>query len=82
MSRSSLFDLIADKVVRRVLPSDKPRKSWVGQGSGKPCDGCEKPITTTEIKLGLPGDMILRFHIPCEGFWRKATANDGDGSRR
>jgi hypothetical protein len=53
-----LYQLIADKVLRRVLPSDRPLKLWVEHGTGRPCDGCEKPIITTEIEhaLDLSGD--------------------------
>jgi hypothetical protein len=71
--------IIADKVLRRVLPSDRPLRSWVACGNGRSCDGCGKPITTTEVRLELPGDTILRLHIACEGFWRSATGNDGAG---
>ena len=74
----SLSHLIADKVVRRVLPSDKPLKLWGGYGKGGRCDGCETPIVTTEIEqeLDLPGDVVLRFHVTCAEFWRSATGND------
>ena len=76
--------LIADKVIRRELPSAKLLKLWAGYGKGRPCDGCDKPITTTEIEheVDLPGGVILRFHVACTGFWRLATGNDGDGAKR
>ena len=80
-SSQSLSHLIADKVVRHVLPSDRPLKLWTRRGDGRPCNGCEKPITTMEIEhaLGLSGDLILRLHIACEDFWRSATGNEVPG---
>jgi hypothetical protein len=73
-----LSQLIADKVLRRELPADKPLKLGAGRGNGRPCDGCEKPITTTEIEheLDQPGGLILRFHVACARFWQSATGND------
>jgi hypothetical protein len=76
--QSSLSQLIADKVVRRVLPAGKPLKLGAGRGNGRSCDGCEKPITMMEIEheLDLPGGLILRFHVACAGFWQSAMGND------
>ena len=84
MPQSPLFQFIAEKVLRRVLPSDEPLKLWAGYGNGRSCDGCEKSITATEIEheLDLPGEVILRFHVACAGFWGRATGHDGDGSGR
>ncbi len=70
--------LITDKVLRHVLPSDKPLNLWIERGTGRPCDGCEKPITTAEYgyDLDLPGDVILRFHVACADYWHAATGNN------
>jgi hypothetical protein len=74
----ALSHLIADKVMRRALPSDRPIKVRAARGTDHRCDACEKPITTrdVEFELALPGEVILRFHLACENSWRAATGND------
>lgn len=39
-------------------------KSWVGDGNGGACDGCDVPITTGEIyhQLDFPDGLTVRFH--------------------
>jgi hypothetical protein len=78
LSSPSLPQLIADKIARGVLPSNKPLTLWAGHGSGRPCDACDKPIARTEFEydLDLPGDLIIRFHDACAGFWQSATRSD------
>ena len=77
-SSPSLPQLIADKIARGVLPSDKSLTLWAGHGSGRSCDACDKPIATTELEydLDLAGDLILRFHGACAGLWQSTTRND------
>jgi hypothetical protein len=59
--------LIHAKVAAGLLPRDLPQKVWVGFGSGKPCDGCEQPITNQqrEHEFEPPSWPTIRLHAEC-----------------
>ena len=67
--------LIPDKIARGVLPTRAPLKVWVGNGSGRPCDGCGQTITPTDMEheLDFPGGARIRFHVRCAAIWRRET---------
>jgi len=45
------------------IPTVPPGEMWVGKGSGRPCNGCDQPITEAEIEYetDLPTRKTLRF---------------------
>jgi len=41
---------IEDKLARDLLPIADPLKTWAGNGNGRPCHGCNLPISATKIE--------------------------------
>jgi len=58
------------------LPADPPAKSWVGKGTSRRCEGCDKTITPDEIEYetDLADGRTLRLHADCVAFWHAARA--------
>ena len=58
------------------LPANPPAKCWVGKGTSRACDGCDKIIAPDEIEyeLDLTDGRALRLHVDCLGFWHAARA--------
>jgi hypothetical protein len=52
---------------------------WADFGQGAPCDGCGKPILTTDIEyaFAIYGDLIYRFHVGCVRMWQAELARRG-----
>jgi hypothetical protein len=61
---------------RLPLPAAQPRKLWVGKGTGRPCDGCDRPITDAEVEyeLDITTGQTIRFHKPCLDVWHAERA--------
>jgi hypothetical protein len=56
----------------RPLPENAPGKVWVGYGNGRPCDGCDDPITTVQLEYEVDiSDRTLRFHSKCLEAWHQ-----------
>jgi hypothetical protein len=70
------MDCIRGKVASGLLPSQPPRKSWAGFGSGQLCDACDEPIDPTEIEheVDFENYPTQRFHTTCESIWRALVA--------
>jgi hypothetical protein len=68
--------LIRAKVLIGQLPKRTTTKSWVGYGSGLLCDGCDQPITATDVEHAVDaiGLGTLHFHKRCMQFWETASA--------
>jgi hypothetical protein len=49
----------------------RPRRTWAGQGTGRPCHGCGRPILPQQIEyeVELNSGKILRFHFACQQLW-------------
>lgn len=60
---------------RLPLPPDGRRRVWIGKGTGRPCDGCDQPITDTQVEyeFHMTGQTI-RFHGPCVDAWHAERA--------
>jgi hypothetical protein len=70
-------DLIPDKLTRGLLPTVKPLKTFAGLGNGRPCDGCGRSITATDLEyeLEFADERIVRLHKDCLAIWHHATGN-------
>ena len=53
------------------LPADPPGKCWVGKGTSRACDGCDKVIAPDEIEyeLDVADSRTLRLHADCLALW-------------
>ena len=71
-----LVGSIAAKITagRLPLPEQPPGKVWVGDGSGLMCDGCEQPITPSDLEYeaDLSSGQSLRSHSKCFAAWHQA----------
>jgi len=71
-------ELISAKVRfgKLPLPAAPPGKCWVGKGTRRACDGCDKVIAPDEIEyeLDLTDGRTLRLHADCLAFWQNARA--------
>jgi hypothetical protein len=65
--KADVAAVIQARIAAGLLPRDLPQKAWVGFGSGKPCDGCEQPITNQqrEHEFDPPGWPTIRLHAEC-----------------
>ena len=68
---------IADKLARGLLPAADPLKTYAGHGNGRPCDGCNLPISTTEIEheMDFADGLTVRFHAGCAATWHSLVAS-------
>jgi hypothetical protein len=73
--------LIRAKVTLGQLPRSDSQKTWAGFGSGRSCDGGERPIRPTEVEHGVEVVAVgtLWFHKDCLFFWHQASARDISG---
>ena len=68
---------IRQKLASDLLPTHEASKRFVGKGTGRPCDGCDLPITDIENEFDAVDGRVLRFHRSCYDVWnteRKQTA--------
>jgi CheY-like chemotaxis protein len=58
------------------LPADPPAKCWVGKGTGRACEGCDKVIGPDEIEyeVDIADGRTLRLHADCLAAWHAARA--------
>jgi hypothetical protein len=63
--------VIHTKITAGLLPRDRPQRVWVGTGSDKPCDGCDRQITKEqrEYEFDPPGWPTIRLHSECLAAW-------------
>jgi hypothetical protein len=72
--------LIRAKVIIGLLPRRTTTKAWIGYGSGGLCDGCDQPITSTDVEHAVDaiGLGTLHFHQRCMQLWEAASAIPSD----
>jgi hypothetical protein len=70
------WDCICTKISSGLLPSQPPRKSWAGFGSGQLCDVCDQPILASEIEHEVDFENYPphRFHATCLKIWTVVVA--------
>jgi hypothetical protein len=68
----SLAAMVREKLDTGLLPHDQPRKLWAGDGTGKTCTACERPILSSQREYEVQYDddrPDIRFHAACHGAW-------------
>ena len=55
-----------------ALPGPPPQRVTVGKGSGRICDGCDEPITDSQVEYET-APPVMRFHHPCLAEWHGAS---------
>jgi hypothetical protein len=68
-------DSIHGKVIRGLLPRERPLRAWVGWGNGRGCDSCGLMISATDIEheFDFASGRTIRFHEACMVAWWRAT---------
>jgi len=66
---------VRDKVRSGMLRQDRHQKVRFGHGSGRSCDGCDRPVrrAETEVEADFADSQTLRFHGACFDAWRAET---------
>jgi len=64
---------LADKLTRDLLPTAKPIRTWAGFGNGQVCDGCDDPISRSDLEheIDFEGGRTVRFHVACAVLWQR-----------
>ena len=70
---------IRAKLDAGTLPREASSKMFAGYGDGRPCDGCETPITNTQVEWEFdgPDGQAYRFHLGCAGLWEAERRRRG-----
>ena len=65
--------MVREKILAGTLPKEHCRTTWYGQGTGRICAACERPIEADEIEVecDLPGGGTIRLHRTCYDVWSK-----------
>jgi hypothetical protein len=61
------------------LPVMVPKQAAAGCGSGRVCEACNQPITSTQIECEVDDDRDgyrLRFHLDCHLIWQLECTRD------
>jgi len=70
-------EIILAKISAGALPRpvDGSRKSYVGKGTNRTCDGCDQPITQEDVEheVDVADNCTLRFHQECFIVWQAAV---------
>jgi hypothetical protein len=72
--------LILAKVLIGQLPRRTTTRCWVGEGQGLPCDGCDRPVTSSDLQheVDAIGLGTLRFHSRCMRLGEEVSATPRD----
>lgn len=74
-----------ERIRQKVLPDAVPKSLWAGQGTGKNCSLCDRPVAQTEMEYELNGPegdgarSIIRFHLRCHALWQLEIARLAEG---
>jgi hypothetical protein len=72
----NVTDKIRAKIASHNLPTDEPKTVWVGTGNGRPCDGCDFPISDLGREFDAVAGGVLRFHTDCFRVWNLERTHD------
>jgi hypothetical protein len=68
-----ILERIANRIAAGELPGQPPTGMWVSQGASRQCDGCGRPIATSQREYGFTwAGGIRRFHDRCLSAWEAA----------
>jgi PAS domain S-box-containing protein len=64
---------ITEKLARGLLPTSNWVEMTTGFGNGRPCDGCDQAIQSSDIQheVDLGDDRTLRLHDACAALWQR-----------
>lgn len=64
------------KLASGALPRRTPTTVWAGFGKGLVCDGCDQPITSTDVdhEADVDGAASLHLHRRCLGVWEREVS--------
>jgi len=73
-SRAEIAAVILSKIADGQLPGIEITRVWAGPGSGRPCDGCDQPVTAADVEheIDLADAVTLRLHSGCFLIWQDA----------
>lgn len=69
-----------ERIRQKLLPDAVPKSIWAGQGTGKPCSLCDRPVAQTEMEYELnvleddASRATIRFHLRCHALWQLEVA--------
>jgi len=69
-----------ERIRQKLLPDAAPKSIWAGQGTGKACSLCDRPVASTEMEyeLNVPEHdgtpTTIRFHLRCHALWQLEVA--------
>jgi hypothetical protein len=68
--------IVRHRIAAGILPTDKPKKMWVGKGTGKSCDACDLVVTPADVEYetDFTDGRTVRFHQPCLAVWHEERA--------
>jgi len=75
-----------ERIRQKLLPDAVPKSIWAGQGTGKACSLCDRPVASTEMEYELTGPKgdgapaIIRFHLRCHALWQLEVARLAENS--
>jgi hypothetical protein len=74
--RDGIISIVRAKLVTGTLPRGVIQTVWVGFGTGRQCNVCDKPITSAEVEheANLIAGSTLRLHRHCLGVWQAEVA--------
>jgi hypothetical protein len=61
---------ISQGLVTGRLPRKQPATTWIGQGSGKVCDGCGAAVSAATLEHEYYSEKgVIRLHAECARIW-------------
>lgn len=69
-----------ERIRQKLLPAEVPKSIWAGQGTGKACSLCDRPVAHNEMEyelnflMGEEPSSIIRFHLRCHALWQLEVA--------
>jgi len=66
-----------ERIASGELPCEVPARMWGGNGSGKSCCLCDKPIQHQDVEFEFEVDgRTFLFHMVCQSIWQLECARE------
>ena len=79
-SQEALRPIARERIAKRQLPHQAPKKMLRGYGTGQLCSLCDKPIPPREVEYRIEHILAavptFRFHMVCLLAWQLECARD------